>query len=81
MWSFTNLSAWFSGIWFDIDLIGGFFGKIANWLPFIHAVELERLVLSGNFIEIWNHLGVVLIYDLVIILSAVLFFLKQMKKN
>lgn len=77
----TNLSAWFSGIWFDIDLIGGFFGKIANWLPFIHAVELERLVLSGNFIEIWNHLGVVLIYDLVIILSAVLFFLKQMKKN
>lgn len=77
----TNLSAWLSGIWFDINLIGGFFGKVANCLPFIHAVELERLVLSGNYMEIWNHLGVVLIYDLIITLSAVLFFLKQMKKN
>ena len=34
----TNLSAWMSGIWFDVDLVGGVFKKIANALPFIHTV-------------------------------------------
>ena len=45
----TNLSAWLSGIWFDLDLVGGAFQKIAYALPFVHAVELERAALSGNF--------------------------------
>lgn len=45
----TNLSAWLSGIWFDVALVGGAFQKIANALPFIHAVELERAALSGDF--------------------------------
>ena len=30
----TNLSAWLSGIWFDLELIGGVFKKIAYFLPF-----------------------------------------------
>ena len=25
----TNLSAWFSGVWFDLELVGGFFEKLA----------------------------------------------------
>ena len=45
----TNLTAWLSGIWFDLDLVGGIFKKIADVLPFVHAVELERAVLSGNY--------------------------------
>lgn len=45
----TNLSAWMSGIWFDVDLVGGVFKKIANALPFIHAVELERAVFSADY--------------------------------
>ena len=28
----TNLSAWLSGVWFDLDLVGGAFQKIANLL-------------------------------------------------
>lgn len=36
----TNLSAWFSGVWFDLNLVGGTFKKIANVLPFVHAAEL-----------------------------------------
>ena len=35
----TNLSAWLSGIWFDIDMLGKVFMRIANTLPFIHAVD------------------------------------------
>ena len=45
----TNLSAWLSGVWFDLELVGGTFEKIANLLPFSHAVELERAVVSGNY--------------------------------
>ncbi len=35
----TNLSAWLSGTWFDLELVGGTFKRIANLLPFSHAVN------------------------------------------
>ena len=44
----TNLSAWLSGVWFDLKLVGGFFQKIANALPFVHAAELEKALLRSN---------------------------------
>ena len=77
----TNLSAWLSGIWFDLELVGGAFKKIAYALPFVHAVELERAALSGNFGDILPHLGVVLAYAVVTLALAVLLFLRQMKKQ
>ena len=43
----TNLSAWLSGIWFDLNLVGGTFKKIAYALPFVHAVDLERALILG----------------------------------
>ncbi len=76
----TNLSAWLSGIWFDINLIGGTFKKIADFLPFIHAVELERAAFNGDFNSALPHLAVVLIYAVITTILAVLLFLKQMKK-
>ena len=51
----TNLSAWLSGIWFDLKLIGGFFEKIAKVLPFLHAVELEKAIIYGEYSTIWSH--------------------------
>ena len=77
----TNLSAWASGIWFDLDLIGGTFKKIAYALPFVHAVDMERAVLSGNFADIFPHLWWVLGYSIVLLTAAVLLFLRQMKKQ
>ena len=77
----TNLSAWLSGIWFDLDLVGEAFSKIANLLPFVHAVELERALLSGNFSEVLPHLYPVLGYAIVIMAGAILLFLRQMKKQ
>lgn len=75
----TNLSAWMSGIWFDLELVGGAFKKIAYMLPFVHAVELERAVLAGNFSEIFPHLWWVLGYSAATLIAAVLLFLRQMK--
>ncbi len=77
----TNLSAWLSGIWFDLDLVGGAFKKISYALPFVHAVDMERAVLAGNFSGIFPHLWWVLGYASVLFLLAVLLFLRQMKKQ
>ncbi len=77
----TNLSAWLSGIWFDLELVGGAFKKVAYALPFVHAVELERAVLAGNFSGIFPHLWWVLGYAAALLLFAVLLFLRQMKKQ
>lgn len=77
----TNLSAWLSGIWFDLELVGGTFKKIADLLPFVHAVELERAVLAGNFADILPHLWWVIGYTVIMMGLAVLMFLRQMKKQ
>ena len=76
----TNLSAWLSGTWFDLELVGGTFKKIAYTLPFVHAVELERAVLSGNFDNIFPHRWWVLGYAVITLMLAVLLFLRQMRK-
>jgi ABC-2 type transport system permease protein len=77
----TNLSAWLSGTWFDLDLVGGAFKKIAYSLPFVHAVEAERAILAGNFSEILPHFIWVAGYAVAILIAAVLLFLRQMKKQ
>ena len=77
----TNLSAWLSGTWFDLNLVGGAFIKIANALPFVHAVEMERALLIGNFAGIFPHLWWVLCYAIASLGIAILLFLRQMKKQ
>lgn len=77
----TNLSAWLSGVWFDLDLVGGAFGKIANLLPYVHAVELERAMINGDFAETVPHIYPVVGYAIIITIGAALLFLRQMKKQ
>ena len=77
----TNLSAWLSGVWFDLKLVGGFFEKIARLLPFFHAVEMEKALFSGDFSLAAKHILPVLTYSTVVVLLAVLCFLRQMKKQ
>ena len=76
----TNLSAWLSGIWFDLDLVGGAFKAVAYALPFVHAVEMERAALLLDFGAILPHLLWVLGYSIAAFVLAVFLFLKQMKK-
>lgn len=76
----TNLSAWLSGIWFNLNLVGGAFRKIAYLLPFVHAVELERAALAGDFAGLFPHLWWVLGYAAAVLVAAVLLFLRQMKQ-
>ena len=71
----TNLSAWLSGIWFDLELVGGTFNKIASFLPFVHAVELERVIISNcyNMIYIYP----ILIYGLITTILSIVIFIKK----
>lgn len=77
----TNLSAWLSGVWFDLNLVGGAFKSIAYALPFVHAVELSCATLAGDFAEILPHLLWVLSYALAAGILAVLLFLRQMRRQ
>jgi ABC-2 type transport system permease protein len=76
----TNLSAWLSGVWFDLNLVGGFFAKISNFLPFVHFVELQRAIINQTFIEALPHLYIVLIYALVTLIASILVFLIKRKR-
>ncbi len=77
----TNLSAYLSGVWFDLKYVGGFFEKIAKLLPFYHAAELEKTLFAGNFEGAVKHIMPVLLYSVLITVVAVFSFLTQMKKQ
>ena len=77
----TNLSAWLSGVWFDIELVGGVFEGAARILPFLHAVELERAVIRADWERIVGSILPVVAYSIAVTAAAVLLFLRQMKKR
>ncbi len=77
----TNLSAWLSGVWFDLKLVGGVFENIANALPFVHAVEMEKALFSGDFGLAATHILPIVLYSVAITVIAVFCFLRQMKKQ
>ena len=77
----TNLSAWLSGVWFDLELVGDIFVKIANLLPFVHGVELERAVIAGDFTAALPHLYPVAGFALAVLVGAIALFLRQMKRQ
>ena len=77
----TNLSAWLSGVWFDLNLVGGLFERIANMLPFVHAAEMEKALFAGNFEAAAVHILPVALYSVLITVIAVFCFLRQMNKQ
>ena len=77
----TNLSAWLSGTWFDVNLVGGAFKTIANALPFIHAVNAGRAALAGNYAAIFPELWWVIGYALALMVLAVVVFTHKMSSD
>lgn len=77
----TNLSAWLSGVWFDLKLVGGAFEKIANLLPFLHGAEMEKSLFNGNLESAMLHILPILLYSTFATAVAIVCFLRQMKKQ
>lgn len=77
----TNLSAWLSGVWFDLELVGGAFQKVAHALPFYHAAQLEKALFREDLTAAAAHLPPVLLCSALATALAVHGFLRQMKKQ
>ncbi|MFB0921748.1 MAG: ABC transporter permease [Oscillospiraceae bacterium] len=77
----TNLSAWLSGTWFDVNLVGGVFKTIANALPFIHAVNAGRAALAGSYGEIFPELWWVIAYAVALMVLAIVVFTHKMNSD
>jgi len=77
----TNVSAWLSGTWFDLDLVGGAFQRVAYALPFAHAVDAGRAAVGGDYASILPHLWWVIGYALIALLAAALAFRRKMRRD
>ncbi len=77
----TNLSAWLSGTWFSLDLVGGAFKKVAYCLPFANGVDAGRSALAGNYGAIMKNLWVTLVWAAGLLLIAVLVFSAKRKNG
>lgn len=76
---FVNATAWLSGTWFDLGMIGGAFETIGYALPFAHAVVIARAALVGEYAAILPHLLWVIGYTVVLFALAIYVFKRKMK--
>jgi len=77
----TNVSAWLSGTWFNLNLVGGAFEVIAYALPFAHAVDAARAAISGDYASIFPHLWWVIGYTVPIMTIAIIVFKRKMNSD
>jgi len=77
----TNLTAWLSGTWFDLEIVGKPFKIVSYCFPFVHAVESGRDILSGNSQGIFIHILILAGYIVLFGILAILAFSKTMKKR
>lgn len=75
----TNVSAWLSGTWFSLDLLGEGFKTFAYCLPFANAVDAARAALAGDVTGALGYIWIVCVYALVACAGAILVFHKKMK--
>ena len=75
----TNVSAWLSGTWFSLDLLGEGFKIFAHCLPFANAVDAARAALAGDFTSALGYIWIVCVYAALACGGAILVFRKKMK--
>lgn len=76
----TNMAALLSGTWFDLELVGGWFRKIAELLPFVHAVDAGRAALSGDWSHMVLHLLWITGWALAALAAAIAVFRGKMRR-
>ncbi len=77
----TNLTAFLSGAWFNIELVGGAFEFIANLLPFVHSVNINKSIIAGVSNGVLTDALFIIGYVIVCSVIAILLFYKQMRKK
>ena len=75
----TNLSAWLSGTWFSLDMLGKGFKTFAFCLPFANAVEAARYALAGDVTAALKPAAITSLYAATVCVASVAVFRKKMK--
>ncbi|KYG91735.1 MULTISPECIES: ABC transporter permease [Metasolibacillus] len=75
----TNIVAWLSGTWFSLELVGNTFKTVAYKLPFVHAVDMGKAIISGMRSGITTNLSWVLGYGILLLIVAILVFKRKMQ--
>ncbi len=73
----VQLVCFTSGMYFSKDLVGAFFAKICEILPFESILNIIRAVLNNNTIDFRNII-VFLIYFTIILVTSIIVFKKKM---
>lgn len=76
---FVQVAALLSGMWFDLDMIGGGFSVFCHVLPFAHIYDITRYTLAGNYGELWLPMLVVAAYIVGFTVLAVALFRRSSK--
>ncbi|MGY4796415.1 ABC transporter permease [Lysinibacillus fusiformis] len=76
---FVNITTWLSGTWFELDMIGGTFQTIAQYLPFVHAVNAANAILHAEYTNMFHSLIVVIGYTVIITILAIFIFKQKMQ--
>ena len=72
----------FCGVWMDLKMVGGVFETIGYALPFAHAVDASRGLLSGSHFDSISHsFYIVILYSIVLFFLAILAFRRAMRKT
>ena len=77
----TNITAWLSGTWFDLNLVGKGFKFVANLLPFSHGVNAARAAISGNYSGLFKDLLWTIGYAIVLMIISIIVFKRKMNSN
>lgn len=74
-------SALLGGAWMDLNILGEKIKGFTEILPFSHAIEFSRIVLSDRQENIWIHLMIVSGYALVFFFLSTYFFKRKMNSD
>lgn len=63
-----------SGMWFDLDMIGGGFSVFCHVLPFANCYDMIRYTLAGDYGKVWLPAIVVAAYTAALAVGAIVAF-------
>lgn len=78
---YISVAALLSGAWMPVEIMGGFLKRIAELLPFTHAVTAARFALAGDWQALLPHLLWTLGYAFLTGLLAVWAFHKLTRRD
>lgn len=76
----VQAAALLSGMWFDLDTIGGGFAVFCKVFPFAHCYDVMRYTIAGDYKNVWAGLLIVIAYTAVLFALAAVLFVRMSKR-